>query len=258
MGNRQPGGGRPASCRPSGERRVRSVCERYRGQRACDKGATVPSSREGSSGCWHPRQSPRATRNSNWLQESSSPKTQGSLLFIPQSGITNERWLLFPTPSSPTPSPCLPTHQTRPPQLDPIQATQQCDGDAGRVKELLRHGLYLGRVHCADAGDDLINSNELVEVHLLARQVGHARIGALHPQQDVALDLILGAGQLFHAQQLLLQLAELLQYQLHHVQTLIYRGACKDAQGSGVAAGAHVGVDGVGHAPLLANGLEEA
>ena len=43
-----------------------------------------------------------------------------------------------------------------------------------------------------------------------------------------------------------------------HFEGLAGRGAGVDAEGSGVAVGAEVGVDGVGHAALLADGLEEA
>src|ERR1035437_3124901 len=131
MGNRQPGGGRPASCLPGGERRVRSVCERYRGQRACDKGAGAPGSRGESIRRLRPRQSPRATRSSDWLQESSSQKTLYSLLLYRSQGLRMKAvsYSLIPNPYS-----LLLTLQIRAPQFDPIQAAQQGDGDASRVK----------------------------------------------------------------------------------------------------------------------------
>ena len=43
-----------------------------------------------------------------------------------------------------------------------------------------------------------------------------------------------------------------------HFEGLADGGAGVDAEGSGVAVGAEIGEDGVGHAAIFANGLEEA
>ena len=60
-----------------------------------------------------------------------------------------------------------------------------------------------------DARDDLFRRKELPKVDLLPRQVGHARIRAFQPHQDVSLKLVLGPLQLFVGKRLFLQLAEL-------------------------------------------------
>ncbi len=77
-------------------------------------------------------------------------------------------------------------------------------------------------------------------------------------QQDIALELVFGAGQFIQGERCLLQIAEFGQDQVNHFESLAGRGAGVDAEGPGVAIGAEVGVDGVGHAALFADGLEEA
>jgi len=44
--------------------------------------------------------------------------------------------------------------------------------------------------------DDLVNGEEAAEVHLLARQVGHAAGGGFKTEHDVALELVFGSLQL--------------------------------------------------------------
>ena len=85
------------------------------------------------------------------------------------------------------------------PSLTPSSRPSSVTAILSGVEEPLRHGLHLLRCHLVDARNDLVHGEELVEVHLLPRQVGHARVRALQTHQNVALQLVLGARQLFRA-----------------------------------------------------------
>ena len=61
-------------------------------------------------------------------------------------------------------------------------------------------------LHGIDARRDLFHGKELLEVHLLPRQVRHARVRALEAHQDVALELVFCALQFFLTQRRLFQL----------------------------------------------------
>ena len=82
----------------------------------------------------------------------------------------------------------------------PVEAAEEGDGDAVGNEEALGHGLDLVGGDGFDADDDFVGGEELVEVHLLAGEVGHARVGAFEAHEDVALELILGAGEFFVAE----------------------------------------------------------
>ena len=109
-----------------------------------------------------------------------------------------------------------------------------------------------------DPRDDFFDRQEIVEIHLLAGEVGHARVRAFETHQDVALELIFCAGEFLVAERRLLQTAEFRHDEVDHFERLAGGGSGIDAEGAGVAVGTEVGVDGVSHAALFANGLEEA
>ncbi len=64
--------------------------------------------------------------------------------------------------------------------------------------------------------------------------------------------------ELFVAEGRLFEGAELGHDEVNHFECLVGGGACVDAERTGVAVGADIGIDGVGHAALFADGLEEA
>src|SRR5215472_14698441 len=115
-------------------------------------------------------------------------------------------------------------HQPLPVQLDSIQAPKQRDRDLAWIEEALCHRLNLCRRNGIDFGDDLVCTEELAEVNLLPRQVGHARVRAFQAHQDVALELVLGAGQFFVAERFFLQLAEFRHHQADAFKRLRSRG----------------------------------
>src|SRR5215469_10508694 len=92
---------------------------------------------------------------------------------------------------------CLSARQARAGEFDAVEAAQKGDSYAIRVKEAPGHRLHLSGFDSVDARDDFLCSEELMEVHFLAGEIGHAGVGTLEAHQDVALQLILGSSQLF-------------------------------------------------------------
>ncbi len=101
-----------------------------------------------------------------------------SLLPIPCS-------LFFSTPAS------------RELQLDAVQPAEQGDGDALGVEEALGHGLHLGGIHRVDARDDFVGGEELGKYISWRARLAMREFELSSPMQDVALQLVLGAGQFF-------------------------------------------------------------
>src|ERR1700733_9813190 len=58
-------------------------------------------------------------------------------------------------------------------ELDAVEAAEQGHGDRFRLEELVGHGQYLVFGDGFDLVEDLLHAEEVVEVHLLARQVRH-------------------------------------------------------------------------------------
>src|SRR6185437_2280278 len=67
------------------------------------------------------------------------------------------------------------------------------DGDGVGPEEVGGEGLDLGGRDGVDFGDDLVDGEEATEVDLLAGEVGHARAGGFEAEDDVGLELVLGA-----------------------------------------------------------------
>ncbi len=59
-------------------------------------------------------------------------------------------------------------------EFQAIEAAEERYGDALGDEELLSHGLDLRRGDGVEAVEHLFNGEEVVEVHLLASEVGHA------------------------------------------------------------------------------------
>jgi len=121
-------------------------------------------------------------------------------------------------------------------------------------------GLLLDLV-CGDgveAVEDFFDGKEVIEVHFLAGEVGHAGGGGFESEQDVAFDLLFGAVEFFRGEECFFEGLELGHDEGDHFEGFVGGGSGVDAEGAGVRVGAEVGVDGVGHAALFADGLEEA
>ena len=139
-----------------------------------------------------------------------------------------------------------------------VEAAEEGDGDAVGVEEGL--GLLLNLVggNGIEAVEDFFDGEEVVEVHFLPGEIGHAGGGAFEAEEDVALDLLLGAAELFGGEECFFEAFELGHDEGDHFEGFVGGCAGVDAERAGVGVGAEVGVDGVGHAALFADGLEEA
>ncbi len=67
-----------------------------------------------------------------------------------------------------------------------------------------------------DALDHLVQREEALEIHLLAGQVAHAAGGGFQAQHEGALQVVLGAAQLFVRNQIFFQLAKFVHDGLDH------------------------------------------
>ena len=143
-------------------------------------------------------------------------------------------------------------------EVETFEAAEQGDGDAVGLEEVpgLGHDLFLGDAF--DAVEDLGDGEEALEVHLLAGEVGHAGHGAFEREEQIALELILGAAELAGLERLGFEAAKLLHDEVDDLKGAIRGGAGVDAEGAGVAVGVEVAVDGVDEAAFFADGLEEA
>ena len=109
-----------------------------------------------------------------------------------------------------------------------------------------------------DAFDEFIEAIEMVVVHFLAGQVRHAGGRGFEREHEAALELVLGAAQLFLGDGRGLQVAEFLDDALDNLDRRLARGARVYAQGAGVAIRIQVAIDGVGEPLALADVLEQA
>ena len=109
-----------------------------------------------------------------------------------------------------------------------------------------------------DLVEDLLHAEEILEVHLLPGEVGHARHGAFEREQDVAFQLIFGALELVGGERFFLKPAKFGHDEFDYLDCLGRRCAGVDAERACVPIGVEVAVDGVGEAALFADRLEES
>jgi hypothetical protein len=149
-------------------------------------------------------------------------------------------------------------HELLAAQVQSIKAAEHRESHTFGLEEMAGHGHHLVFRDGFDALDDFVEVEEALEVHLLAREVRHARHGAFEREQEIALELVLGAAEFARLERLALEAAEFLHDEVDDLDGAIGRGSGVDAEGAGVAVGREVGVDGVDEATLFADGLEEA
>src|ERR1017187_2619571 len=138
------------------------------------------------------------------------------------------------------------------------EVADQGEGDGFGAEELLGEGLDAGRDNGFNLGDHLVNGEEAAEVHLLARQVGHAAGGGFKAEHDVAPELVFGSLQLCLRDGIFFETTQFLDGEPEDFRGFFGGGAGVDGEGAGVAEGTGLGVDGVGEAAFFADGLEEA
>ena len=108
-----------------------------------------------------------------------------------------------------------------------------------------------------DGGEHLVHRQEGAEAELLLRQAVHAARGRLQRQDEVALEVILGAAELLGRDPVLLDRAQLLHERLEHLAEVGRVGARVDVEDSGVVERLRPGVHGVDEGLALAHLLEQ-
>ena len=142
--------------------------------------------------------------------------------------------------------------------MEAVEAAEKGEGDSVRMKEVGGHLHDLFFSDGFDAVEDFVEAEEALEVHLLAGEVGHAGHGAFEGEQEIALELILGAAELAWLERLGLEAAEFLHDEVDDLEGAVGGSSGVDAEGACVAIGSEVAVDGVDEAAFFADGLEEA
>src|SRR5450756_2891238 len=94
------------------------------------------------------------------------------------------------------------------------EISQQGEGHDVGSKQLPGEALDVVGRDRFDLTGDLLDSEEAAEVHLLAGKVGHSAAGAFESDDDVALELVLGALELSLADGLLFETREFLEGKL--------------------------------------------
>jgi len=143
-------------------------------------------------------------------------------------------------------------------EVKAVEATEHGEGDSVGVEEVCGHGHDLFFSDSFDALNDFVEIEEALEVHLLAREIRHARHGAFEREEEIALELVLGATELAGLQGLGVEAAEFLHDEVDDLDRAVRRGSCRDAERACIAIGGEVGVDGVDKSAFFADGLKEA
>src|SRR5262245_47664601 len=110
-------------------------------------------------------------------------------------------------------------------EAEAVEVAENGDGSSFGTKHLLSHGLDLSSGDRLDFVDDLVEIKEAIEVHFLAREVGHACRRGLEAQHEVALQLVFHPPQFIRADQSLLEGAELTHDLAENTRDRLARGA---------------------------------
>jgi hypothetical protein len=81
-------------------------------------------------------------------------------------------------------------------EVESVEAAEHGEGDTVGVEEVSGHGHDFFLRDGFDALDDFVEVEEALEVHLLAREVRHARHGAFEREEEIAFELVLSTAEL--------------------------------------------------------------
>src|SRR5579871_1468880 len=139
-----------------------------------------------------------------------------------------------------------------------VDGAEDGDGDAVRLEEGAGELLDLLGGNGFDAGEDFVEGGEAVEVEFLASEIGHARAGGFEREHQRALEVVLGATQLFLGNRRIFHGAKFGDGEIENLADGFLAGAGVNGEHSGVGVRREFAEDGVGEALLFANVLEEA
>src|SRR5579872_6236160 len=143
-------------------------------------------------------------------------------------------------------------------QAEALERADDGGGNFSRLEEFQRGLLdILGR-DGLDRGVQLFHAEEAPEVHLLARQVGHARARRFERKHQRTLELVLGPAQLLRRDQLFLQACKFAGNGAQHAFGGAAAGARIDREHARVRVRVQFAEDGVGQALALADILKQA
>src|SRR3970040_1613705 len=121
----------------------------------------------------------------------------------------------------------------------------------GELPEALRR-------HLLDPLDDLLEPEAAVEGNVHLGETGHPAVGALEAEEEITLELLLGASQIRGTHRLIPNLSELPLDEVYHLLIVVAAGPRIDHEETAVAVGGAVRIDGVDEPSLLPDLLEQA
>src|ERR1017187_7204176 len=205
---------------------------------------------------WPEPRSACARRTACWPDVSRSP----SPLTARACGPTFRSFAkgAFGAKAGESPAPPNSAGQIFPAYAEVLQVAQDGQGDVSGIEEGPRDGLHVAGGDGFDARHQFVEREEPAEVHLLARQVGHPAGAGFQAQHERALEIILAPAQLFFADGLFLELAELVHYRRHHLAGGLARSSRINGKAAGIAVRAQFGEHRVRQPLALADVLEQA
>src|SRR5258708_22779104 len=139
-----------------------------------------------------------------------------------------------------------------------VEGAEDGDGDLFGAEEFLGEGVGVIGGDGFDGGEDLGEGVEAAEIELLAGEIRHARAGGFEGKHERALEVVLGAKELFFADGRFLERAEFLDGEVDDLAYGFCRCAGVDGKHASVGIGRNFAENGVSEAELFSNVLKEA
>src|SRR5229473_606004 len=139
-----------------------------------------------------------------------------------------------------------------------VEGAENGDGDLFGAEEFLGERLDFFAGDGFDGGEDFVEGVEAAEIELLAGEVRHARAGGLKGEHERALEVVLGAKELFFADGRFLERAEFLDGEVDDLANGFCGRAGVDGEHASVGIGRNFAEDSVSKAELFSNVLKEA
>ena len=143
-------------------------------------------------------------------------------------------------------------------EFEAVEVADDGGGDAAGLEEFAGELLDVFDGDAFEQGDQLLRGEVPIEIHVIAREAGHALAGAFEREQRGAFQVILGAAQFFLRERFIAHAAEFIEHGANQLRSSIERSAGIDRKRAGIAIGIQLAENRVRQALAFANILEQA